>query len=88
MKIDSFIQLIADIRQNQLSDDTDPANIVLETYTSPFDEVSVVGESVRVLVSQNQVWGNGETYTAKDHSNVPYQAPSCGWLWGASAKWG
>ncbi|MDK7481000.1 hypothetical protein OWP19_23825 [Bacillus cereus] len=43
---------------------------------------------MRVLVSQNQVWGNGETYTAKDHNNVPYQAPSCGWLWGASAKWG
>jgi hypothetical protein len=87
LKIDVFTQLIKDLRQNAITDDTDPNNTILQEYTSPFDTISV-DDSVRALKSITRVWGDGTTYTAYDSNNQPYQAPSCGWLWGSGGRWG
>lgn len=87
MKIDTFIQLIKDLRQNQINDDTDPNNTTIQMFTSPYDE-KTYDDAVRVLISSTCVWGDGKTYTAYDSNNQPYQAPSCGWYWGSGGQWG
>lgn len=88
MKIDTFISLINDIRKGQLTDDTDPTNTVINQYTSPYDTMSNT-ESVRTLKStpSSQVWGDGTTYVATDIEGNTYNAPSCGWYWGAAGRW-
>lgn len=88
MKIDTFIQLINNIRQGQLQDDTDPNNTVINQYSSPYDTV-YGSESVRSLKAgiNSRVWGDGTTYTATDAEGNTWSAPSCGWLWGSGGRW-
>lgn len=88
MKLDSFIQLIKQLRINSMDDDTDPNNILIQKYINPYDQM-YISDAVRVLITNPSsiVWGNGSTYTAYDSNNNPYQAPSCGWLWGSVARW-
>lgn len=89
MKMDTFVQLIKDLRTGQQQDDTDPSNTVLQVYTSPYDTISIT-DSVRFLnpKANSFVWGSGETYTAYDSVGNSWQAPSCGWLWGSGGRWG
>lgn len=85
MQLDSFIQLINQLRVNSINDDdTDPNNILIQKYTGPYDQV-YLSDAVRTQRSDvsSLVWGNGSTYTAYDSNGNPYQAPSCGWLWGS-----
>lgn len=84
MQLDSFIKLVQQLRIDSIDDDTDPANIVIEKYTNPYDQMTLK-DAVRTLQSNpsSLVWGNGATYTAYDSNGDPYQAPSCGWLWGS-----
>lgn len=88
MKIDTFIKLVNNIRQGQLQDDTDPANTVIQQYTSPYDTASNV-ESVKALNVKNSVivWGDGTTYVVKDAEGNTWNAPSCGWFWGSGGRW-
>jgi hypothetical protein len=89
MKLDSFIALIKELRTNAITDDdVDPANTLLQEYTSPYDQVSM-GESIRAqrFSPTSQVWGDGTTYTAYDQQGNAYQAPSCGWYWGSGGAW-
>ena len=91
MKIDTFVQLIKDLRTNSINDDdTDPNNILLQTYQSPYDNV-YFSESVRYFKLTNgvvRVWGDGTTYTLYDSNGDPWQMASCNWLWGAGGRWG
>lgn len=89
MKMDTFVQLIKDLRTGQQQDDTDPSNTVLQVYTSPYDTISIT-DSARSLNSKisSFVWGSGLTYTANDTNGDSWQAPSCGWLWGSGGIWG
>lgn len=86
MKMDTFVQLIKNLRQNSI-DDTDPNNTILQEYTSPYDTLKL-DDSIRFFTSQTRVWSDGRTYTAYDSNNQPWQAPSCGWVWGSGGKWG
>jgi hypothetical protein len=88
MKIDTFITLINSIRQGQLEDDTDPANTVIQQYTSPYDTMSN-DESVKTIKTNihSLVWGDGTTYTATDAQGNTYSAPSCGWIWNSGGRW-
>lgn len=86
-QLDTFIKLIQQLRINAIEDDEDPNNIVLQTYTSPFDRVTI-SDSVRARSSSSLVWGNGSTYTAYDSNGNPYQATSCGWYWCIGGRWG
>lgn len=88
MKIDTFIQLVNDLRKGQLEDDTDPSNTVIQMYTNPYDILSNE-ESVRILATKTSsiVWGDGRTYVANDIEGNKWNAPSCGWLWGSSGRW-
>lgn len=85
MKIDAFVQLIKNLSTNSI-DDVDPNNTVLQEYTTPFDTMSF-DDSVRVMKSGIFVWGDGSTYSALDSNLQSFQAPSCGWLWGAGGRW-
>lgn len=88
MKFDTLVTLIKDLRTNAITDDIDPANILIPLYASPYDQMSN-DESVRVFNNTTtRVWGDGTTYTAYDQAGNPYQAPSCGWVWGAGGRWG
>lgn len=90
MKIDTFIDLIKGLRTNSIADDTDPSNIMLSIYSSPYD-ILTVGESVRCFMindSTARVWGNGASYTMYDHQGNPWQMSSCNWFWGAGGRWG
>lgn len=88
MKLDTFIQLIKDLRTSAVADDTDPNNIVLQVYTSPYDILTMT-DTVRVSKSTpaSLVWGDGTTYTAYDSNGSAYQAPSCGWVWGSGGRY-
>lgn len=88
MKIDTFISLINNIRKGQLTDDTDPTNTVIQQYTSPYDSTSNT-ESVRTLMTpvSSLVWGDGRTYSTTDAEGNTYNAPSCGWTYGANGRW-
>lgn len=88
MQLDTFMQLINQLRINSISDDdTDPSNILLQKYTSPYDQM-YLSDSVRTIKTNvnSLVWGTGQTYTAYDSNGNTWQAPSCGWLWG-SGRW-
>jgi hypothetical protein len=88
MKIDSFIQLINNIRKGQIDGDDDGSNTVVQLYTNPLDTASA-SESVRIFKfnSAQAVWGDGKVYTAYDQQGVKFNAPSCGWLYGAGGRW-
>jgi hypothetical protein len=87
MKIDSFIQMVNNIRKGQLTNDTDPQNTTIQMYTSPYDTLTQT-ESVRFWnPSPTCVWGDGKTYTAYDAQGAKWSAPSCGWLYGAGGRW-
>jgi hypothetical protein len=88
VKLDTFVQLIKDLRRNQELDDTDPNNTILQVFSTPYDQVSV-SESIKFTNKSpgSFVWGNGSTYTSYDSNNNPYQAPSCGWYWGSGGRY-
>lgn len=85
MKLDTMIQLINDLRTNAITDDVDPANVLLQTYQTPYDIITL-GDSIRITnrpLSTVYTWSDGTTYTAYDNNGNPYDAPSCGWTWGS-----
>lgn len=86
MKIDTFVQLIKDLRTNSITDDTDPNNVALDLYTNPFDQVSL-SDTVFLYKGSNYIWGNGSTYTSYDSNGNPVQASSADWAWGMGGKW-
>jgi hypothetical protein len=88
MKIDTFIQLVSDLRKGQLETDEDPSNTVIQMYTNPFDTMYNT-ESVRLIqgTPSSKVWGDGTTYVATDAQGTTWNAPSCGWLWGSNGRW-
>jgi hypothetical protein len=88
MKLDTFVQLIKDLRQGAISDDTDPNNVVLQVYTSPYDTLTMA-DSIRINQSgySSIVWGDGRTYIAYDSNGNPFEAPSCGWRWNSGGRY-
>jgi hypothetical protein len=91
MKLDSFIQMIKDLRTNIVTDDeSDTFNTILTEYASPFDQANLSDTVMTLkLNTSGFTWGNGSTYTypIKDSNGNSYQAPSCGWLWGNGGKY-
>lgn len=88
MKIDTFIQLVNDLRKGQLESDDDPSNTVIQMYTNPFDTMDN-SESVRLLqnTASAKVWGDGTTFIDQDVQGTDWNSPSCGWLWGSNGRW-
>lgn len=87
--MDSFLTMINQMKKIQLTTDNDPNNTELQQFASPYDTVKG-SETIRALKSNpaNCVWGDGTTYPAIDAMGNPWDAPSCGWLWGLGALWG
>lgn len=90
MKIDTFVQLINTLRQNQMDDDTDPSNQLLQQYATPYDTITQ-GDSITVVswsTSSPKVWGTGATYSVIDTAGTSRQFPSCGWVWTSGGIYG
>lgn len=88
MQLDTFIQLVRQLRINSMDDDTDPANILLQKYTNPYDQISFIDAVKIYKPPPSLTWGNGSYYTAKDSSGNNFNVPNCGWYWGSGGKWG
>jgi hypothetical protein len=90
MKLDVMIQMINDLRIGAISDDTDPANILVESYVTPFDLLGFadsIQTSSDAGVGTTRVWSDGSTITKTDSNGDSYDAPACGWAWGSGGRW-
>lgn len=55
-KLDSYVQLIKDLREGQILDDTDPSNIPINKFSTPFEDMALADVCTQIKWPQNLLW--------------------------------